>query len=126
MLILSRWIALLCLLSSCAHEPAVASTTLAGTRWTFPPESPARVGGPIEVTFLADGTARFSGLPAGSQPGGHWKQDGNELVFDCNDFTEYRVAIDGPRMTGQWKRLKGPEEGQPHPSSLERLEAPAP
>lgn len=122
----SRWFPLLCLLIACTRQPGTPSSAIGGTQWRFPAQAVAVPGsepGGNTVTFFADGTARFGGVPVGSQTG-HWKQDGNELVFDCNDFTEYRVVIDGDRMTGQWQRLKGKDQGQPHATSLERFGAP--
>ena len=108
-----RCLALCFLVSACAHEPEVATATIAGTQWRFPPHDAVQ----SVVTFRADGTTTFSDL----QTTGHWKQDGNQLVFDANGFTEYRVVIDGTHMKGEWKRLQGKDEGQTFPTRLERL-----
>lgn len=120
----ARAFAFLCLLSACAREPSPPPAQLGGTQWRFPAGKVALPGaeaGGNTVTFREDGTVHFGGLPAGAQTGGHWQRDGNELVFDCNDFTEYRVVIDGNRMSGQWKRLKGDDQGRSYATSLERL-----
>ena len=103
-----RWLGLTFLVMTCAHAPS-----LAGTQWRFPPNAVEQ----LVVTFRPDGTTAFSGL----ETTGHWKQDGDRLVFDANDFTEYRVVIEGNQMKGQWKRLKGKDEGTTSPTSLERL-----
>lgn len=125
----ARSCALLCLvslLSACAHEPSAPPAELGGTQWRFPAERavPFADPGGNTVTFLADGTVRFSGLPPGAATGGHWTRDGNTVVFDANEFTEFRVVLEGNHMAGQWKRLEGEDQGQPHATSLERVEAP--
>jgi hypothetical protein len=106
----------------CAHPapaPAANTPSVAGTQWAFPPHSSEVPGAPTQlvVTFLADGTATFSGLTTG----GHWTQNGAELVFDSNGFTEYRVVISSNQMTGTWKRLQGPDVGKDHETSLARV-----
>jgi hypothetical protein len=108
----TRWLALALLFSACAHEPNLAPASISGTQWRFGGAPTARV-----VTFRADGTTAFTGL----ETSGHWKQDGNQLVFDANDFTEYRVEIEGSRMKGEWKRLQGQDKGETFPTTLERL-----
>ena len=102
-----RWLAVSLLVGQ------VSAASIAGTQWRFPKhESVESV-----VTFRDDGVVTFSNM----KTTGHWKQDGNQVVFDANDFTEYRVVIDGAHMKGQWTRLKGKEKGETSPTSLERL-----
>lgn len=90
----------------------VVAGSIAGTQWHFPKHDSIE----SVVTFRDDGVVTFSNM----KTTGHWKQDGNQVVFDANDFTEYRVMIDGTHMKGFWKRLKGKDEGHTSPTSLER------
>ena len=126
-MILARLALVLCLISGCAREvrdSEPGSLSVAGTTWRFPPSkfkiSLPGTDGNSTVAFLADGTTSFGGLPPGTSNGGHWKQDGASLVFDCNDFTEYRVVITGTEMKGTWARLKGDDKGRTNPTSLVR------
>lgn len=128
LMVLARLALVLCLISGCARElrdSESGSLSVAGTTWRFP-SSRSQIalpsGGEISTTvaFLADGTTSFGGLPPGTSTGGHWKQDGTSLVFDCNDFTEYRVVITGNEMKGTWARLKGDDTGRTNPTSLIR------
>jgi hypothetical protein len=130
--ILARLVLVVCLISGCTREPSATvlppdagASSVAGTTWRFPP-SKSRIAlpdggdGSTSVAFLADGTVSFEGLPPGSSTGGHWKQDGAALVFDCNDFTEYRVVISGNEMKGTWMRLRGDDKGHTSTTSLVR------
>ena len=91
----------------------VLAPSIAATQWRFPPTDRSE----SVVTFRPDGVTTFSNL----KTTGHWKQDGNQVVFDVNGFTEYTVVIEGTRMKGVWKRLKGKDQGETFATSLERL-----
>lgn len=83
---------------------------VAGTTWQFG-------GGSSKVTFFSNGEVDFSDTEAG----GKWRQDGNKLSFDCNNFTLFEVTIEGDQMTGTWRRLQGEDVGITAPTSLTRV-----
>jgi hypothetical protein len=62
-----------------------AGSNVAGTTWQF------GGGSDSSVTFYANGEVDFSDTEAG----GKWRQVGNKLSFDCNDFTLFEVTISG-------------------------------
>lgn len=105
---LRHFSAFVLVLAACSQPEAPGG--LAGTQWRF-------AGTQRVVTFRADGTTAFSGLTTG----GHWSQDGEQLVFDSNGFTEYRVTLTGRTLVGTWARLRGPHAGRSSPTSLQRL-----
>jgi TolB-like protein len=72
-----------------------------GTTWEF--------GLGNTITFLDGGIVYFNKLNAR----GHWKQKGNRVVFDCNNFTGYQVVIEGEKMKGVWYRIKTPKDTSP-------------
>jgi acyl carrier protein len=94
-------------------ETAVPSpdTGLVGTRWQFP-------GTTTTIEFLEGG--RF--LWNGQQATGTWKQEGNSVTINVNDFTLFELTMNGDEMTGTWHRLQGEEAGKKYPSGLRRLQ----
>lgn len=101
-------------LVSMSSAQAPTHPSVAGTRWQFP-SSKGPVG--VVVTFREDGVALFSGMNST----GHWKQSGDLVIFDVNAFTEYQMTMKGDEMTGAYIRLKGPDKGDTHPTSLKKL-----
>jgi hypothetical protein len=90
-----------------ANSPA-AAPNVAGSTWEFPGESKTR------VEFFADGRAKFSD----SESPARWSQNGSVVTFSINDFTQWTMTVDGERMKGLWRRLKGDDTELSSPSSL--------
>jgi hypothetical protein len=104
------WLAL----SGVVSLTSAQTPNVEGTRWVFPPGVQPK---PIVVSFRADGVAEFSELKST----GHWKQSGDVVVFDANDFTEYRVVVRGNEMKGTWVRLRGAQKGKTAATELKKL-----
>jgi hypothetical protein len=88
-----------------AEEPSVS-----GTVWRFGAKDDT-------VRFLPGGIVRFDALDAT----GRWRQDREQLSFDCNGYTGYEVVVSGDKMKGHWRRLKGDSVGLTHPTSLTKV-----
>ena len=96
--------------SNPAAVPAPAST-LVGTKWRFD-------GMKTTVEFLEGGVVRWDGALETTT---HWKQDGNSVEINANDFTLFRFTLNGNTLKGTWERLKGDEVGQKNPSGLTKV-----
>ena len=73
---------------------------VAGTVWKFS-------GTKTTVEFLTNSRCIFSNV----EEAGNWQQNGSILEFDCNNFTLYKVVINGDIAKGTWERLKGKFSG---------------
>jgi hypothetical protein len=93
--------------------PAAApgpTASLAGTRWQFS-------GTDSTIELLEDGKFLWNGENAK----GWWKQDGKSVTVNVNDFTLFELILEGDRLNGTWKRLKGEDAGIKRPSSARRI-----
>jgi hypothetical protein len=90
------------------------SSGLEGTVWQFD-------GTETTVQFLGGGKVLFRNKKQNSESTGSWQQTGRSVKFDSNGYTLFELDIDGDRMTGTWKRLKGEDVGQKYPSSMKRI-----
>lgn len=104
-----------------AKEPAASGNATApnvprleGSKWQFPYSKVTKKATTVE--FLDGGRFRSDGTLAN----GFWKQNGKEVVINMNDFTLFRLTIDGDTMRGTWERLHGEDAGEKNPSVLHR------
>lgn len=104
-------VALGCLLTQARGEVKKETVKdLVGTTWQFP-------GTTSKVTFLKDGKFQWNGSPAT----GSWKQTGNKVEINSNDFTLFELTMNGDSMVGTWKRLKGEDMGKKNYSALKKV-----
>jgi len=91
-----------------------SAPSIEGTKWQFPYSTITKKTTTLE--FLGGGRFRSDGTVAR----GFWKQNGKEVVINMNDFTLFRLNIDGDTMRGTWERLHGDDAGRKSPSILTR------
>ncbi len=84
--------------------------TVSGTKWQFN-------GTKTTIEFLAGGSFRWNGEASR----GWWKQEGKSILVNVNDFTLFRLSVDGDAMSGTWERLQGQDKGKQYPSGLKRI-----
>jgi hypothetical protein len=93
----------------------VAEGGVEGTKWRFPYSPITKATSTLE--FLAGGRLRVDGKLIQ----GGWKQEGAQITIDQNDFTLFKLTVDGDAMRGTWERLHGDDAGRKNPSSLTRV-----
>lgn len=108
------WLVLSGVVSMSSAQAPAKAPGLAGTRWKF--SSSSNPEGTV-VTFRNDGVTVFND----SKTTGRWEQTGDTVVFDINDFTQYRVEVHGDEMKGEWVRLRGEQKGTKSPTRLKKL-----
>ncbi len=88
-----------------------ASAGLVGSKWKFP-------GTSTVIELQAGGKLLWNGEAIKAE----WKQEGDKVTINVNDFTLFELTlVSADKMTGTWKRLKGDDVGLVAPSGLERI-----
>lgn len=84
-------------------------SSIVGSTWRF-------VGTDITVAFMPGGYAQFS-----DKRGGRWHQNGSRLTFDSNKYEAFTMVVDGDGMQGEWRRIRGSDQGKTSPVELQRI-----
>ena len=57
------------------------------------------------ITFNADSTLTYK--DAGNPARGSWRQEGNRVFFDINQYSHYEVIVSGDRLSGSGRNKTG-------------------